>query len=87
MRKQAEDALERVETLQATNHAQERERGLEKAAATFRERALEGRIAVCEQDAYAAADRIAALEVENQRLRDRATSFGPARELWTYAEA
>lgn len=27
------------------------------------------------------------MEAKNQRLRDQAASFGPARELWTFAEA
>lgn len=87
LRLQVRDSLSRVGALEAASRVHERERGLERAAAAFCEAALEDRIGVYERDAQAASNRITVLEAENQRLRDQAASFGPARDLWMFSEA
>lgn len=86
-RRQAGDASTKDGALEVVVCVRERERELERSAATFRVARLEERIGVYERDAQIAADQIAVLEAENQRLRDQAASYDPARDLWSFGES
>ncbi|XP_019241965.1 PREDICTED: cilia- and flagella-associated protein 53-like [Nicotiana attenuata] len=86
------EASARATALEGAVRVHESQRESERATATLREARLEEQISTIDQEASDLADRVAALEEENEQLRAQA---GPSRaavprqthELWVYAEA